>query len=409
MLLCGLHDLRPGVTLGAVVSDPGLPDHDLLRPGVVLDSALISTMKRRGVTHVWIEDDFTRDLDAAVAPQLNAARREVYSRLRDGLAECARGTITTSSIRNHRRAVMGLVIEAISSAKYASLTDSLFSAAGQAGHGANVAYLSLLTGLHLESYVVREQKRLDRQRARDMSVLGLAGLLHDIGKTGIGSAAGDRHETHGEGDSTYREHVRIGHKMLEGTGAPARVAHSVLNHHQRFDGGGWPSLTSATKGRITESLSGKRIHIFARIVAAANVLDNLMRDAEGRARPPVAALHEFASSRFDGWFDPVVRRAMLLRLPPFAIGTEVRLSNGQRAIVTGPNLKRPCRPVVRPLPSPGLSDSRGSEPVPSIDLGQRADLTITHALGVDVSGFLYEPPAVAAADGGPGDSTLLAA
>lgn len=390
MLLCNVNEVRAGAVLGAVVSDPQVPGHDLLRPGVALDASMLARLRARGVMSVWIEDDFTKDLDAAVAPKLEAARMNVYAQLRSGLASSARGTLTTAAVKEQRRAVMGLVLEAIGSARYASLTDSIFSSSGQAGHGANVAYLSLLTGLHLETYVVLEQKRLDRRMARDMSVLGLAGLLHDVGKSVSGNGEQVEHEVHasedGEPRAEYLEHVRAGQKALERSGAPARVTHAVLNHHQRFDGSGWPDLRSVSAGARAGALSGRRIHIFARIVAAANVLDNLMRDSKGEPRPAVAALHEFASSKFDGWFDPVVRRAMLLRMPPFSIGTEVRLSDGRRAVVVEPCPEDPCRPGVRAFPP-----ESGGEPE-SIALSKRRELMITHALGRDVSRYLFDAP-----------------
>lgn len=381
------------------MADPQVPGHDLLRPGVVLDAGMLATLKKRGVRTVWIEDDFTKDLDAAVAPKLAAARQEVYAQLKSGLAASAKGTLTTAAIKDQKRAVMGLVLEAIGSARYASLTDSLFSATGQAGHGANVAYLALLTGLHLENYVVAEQTRLDRRMARDMSVLGLAGLLHDVGKASMSGEVAGEHEVHaaecGELSEGYLSHVAKGKRALESSGAPARVTHAVLNHHQRFDGSGWPDISKVSAGAKPGPLSGKRIHVFARIVAAANVLDNLMRDASGAKRPPVAALHAFASPRFDGWFDPVIRRAMLLRMPPFAIGTEVRLSDGRRAVVVEPCPEDPCRPAVR-----ARVDEAGT-PEP-IALALRRDLKITHALGEEVGQFLYETPVVKMDEGGAG-------
>lgn len=397
MLQCSINEVRAGAVLGAVVSDPQVPGHELLRPGVVLDSGMIARLRKRGVMTLWVEDDFTRDLDSAVAPKLEAARMAVYSQLRDGLASSARGTLTIAAVKEQRRAVMGLVIEAISSARYASLTDSLFASSGQSGHGANVAYLSLLTGLHIETYVVAEQKRLDRRLARDMSVLGLAGLLHDVGKTIEGEGAADEHEVHLEQSAPpsepYLRHVIAGKKALERSGAPARVTHTVLNHHQRFDGSGWPDIGQVSAGVKPGALSGKKIHVFARIVAAANVLDNLLRRATGARRPAVAALHEFASSKFDGWFDPVVRRAMLLRMPPFAIGTEVKLSDSRRAVVIEPCPADPCRPVVRALPGEGAKPGSAPE---SIALSTRREVFITHALGEEVAPYLFEAPVTSA-------------
>lgn len=405
MQLCGISEVAPGSVLGSIVSDPRKPDHDLLRPGVTLDRDLLAGLKQRGVSQLWIEDNLTKDLDAAVAPGLTASRLATYTQLRDTLSACARRSVSCADMQGYRQAIMGMVLESIASSQYASLTDALFGAGGQASHGTNVAYLSLLCGLHIEAYVIREQPRLPVKDAREMSSLGLAGLLHDIGKTKLlpkVSAFHDLHAKENGGDADrpdgYTDHGPLGHAMLECSRAPARVAYTMLHHHQRFDGQGWPAMPRRDDEKTRQPLSGRRIHIFARIVAAANVLDNLMRDAEGARRPPVMALHAFASSRFDGWFDPVVRAAMLARIPPFAIGTQVTLSNGRKGVVIRPNLASPCRPEVRLIP---LDDAAAPE---TIALDATRDIIITHALGVDVAASLYDLPAATwpdAADASP--------
>ncbi len=263
---------------------------------------------------LWVEDDLTADLDAAVAPELIASRIEVYTKLRDDLKTFSRQTVTVSSVQSYRLAVSGLVSQVMASREYVSMIDSLFGASDLATHSSNVAYLSLLAALHVEEYVIAEQKKLDPEHARDVAVLGLAGMLHDIGKTRLPPKAAGFHDIYCDDahprPERYEEHVHLGHQMLADSRAPARVAHVVLNHHQRFDGHGWPDLTVMSAGRVSGPLKGPRIHIYARIVAAANVLENLLRDANGARRPPVAALHAFNSTRFDGWFDPVIRRAL---------------------------------------------------------------------------------------------------
>lgn len=417
MLQCALDDVTPGMILGSTLLDPQRPQHELLRPGVALDAGLLASLRQRGVTRVWVEDDLTKDLDAAVAPTLTASRMQVYGALREGLGAASRGTISTASIREYRAAVLSLVVESVAAAPYASMTDALFGAPGLAAHGTNVAYLSLLCGLQINRYVAAEQSRLPPKEAREVSVLGIAGLLHDIGKCrGVPRVAGfhdiDARESGGGQDrpAGYAEHVTLGRMMLEDSRAPARVAYTVLHHHQRFDGTGWP-VPAASADRARPRFAGRAIHIFARIVSAANVLDGLLRDAAGGQRPPVAALHAFASARFDGWFDPVVRRAMLLRVPAYAIGTHVTLSDGRRAVVVGLNEEDPCRPVVRLHPhGGGRGAGRREATAEVVDLSDAPGVRITHALGVDVAGYEYEAPPVvapaaaeeAAANGGDG-------
>lgn len=393
MLQCSIHDIRAGMVLGAQVCDPRHPEHRLLLPGVTLDGGIIGSLIKRGVTQLWVEDDLTADLDAAVAPQLEGAKLEVYSRLREDLSSMSRQTVTTASVQSYRQAVMDLVTQAISSAAYAGLTGALMDCDGLATHGASVAYLSLLCGLHAEHYLISEQKRLDREQARDMAVLGMAGMLHDIGKVRLHPTLRSRHEANRDEeapDADYTGHVRAGRELLEDARAPARVSHAVLNHHQRHDGSGWPDMGPLTAGRITGPLRGKQIHVFARIVAAANVLDNLLRNAAAAGCPSVVALKAFASSKYDGWFDPVIRRAMLLRVPPFAVGTEVRLSDGRRAVVVAPTPRDPCRPVVRALTA---ADGRRMQTAETMDLADCRGVMITHQMGREVGDCLYDVPA----------------
>lgn len=120
------------------------------------------------------------------------------------------------------------------------------------------------------------------------------------------------------------------------------------------------------------------------------MLDNLLSGADGIQRPPVAALHDFAGAQFDGWFDPVVRLAVLRRIPPFAIGSQVRLSDGQSAVVIAPNLRQPCQPTVRLLDrSPRPSEL----PHTTLNLEDHRGLHITAYAGVDVEKWLFELPA----------------
>jgi HD-GYP domain-containing protein (c-di-GMP phosphodiesterase class II) len=176
--------------------------------------------------------------------------------------------------------------------------------------------------------------------------------------------------------------------MLENTRMPATARQAVLNHHQRFDGSGWPDYADVTGGRRCGALAGDEIHVFSRIVAAANALDNLISDGDQR-RPTVAALKEFAGPRFDGRFDPVVRDLMLRRIPPFPIGSTVRLSDGRAAVVTSLSFDQPCRPTVRLLSDESASRTNDGQPI-TIALVQESDVHIAEYHGQPVSDYLYE-------------------
>lgn len=401
MLLVSLSDLRPGMVVVGSILHPRRPDVELLSPGIALDSRLISRLKHIGVADAWVQHEAVADLDPSISAQLGEVRMAAYTQIRNDFDDIASQTISTGQVVAYRQTVMSLITELISNRKLAGFTDRLFKCgSGLFTHCANVAYLALVAGIELETYIVRQRDRLDVDHARDLTSLGLGAMFHDIGKVGLEPALRDRHEVRAPGNhedhedhddqrEAYRNHVVAGYRLLSGTQFPASATQIVLNHHQRYDGSGWPDMAEVTRNRLTGAQKGNDIHIFSRIVAVANTLDNLMHDADGKRLPPVAALHALAAKPFDAWFDPVVRRVILRRMPPFALGSQVRLSDGRAAAVIAPCIKQPCRPTVRLL----VPEDRDGSPVyPTIELINHDHLSIVEAAGLDVRKWLYHLP-----------------
>jgi HD-GYP domain-containing protein (c-di-GMP phosphodiesterase class II) len=409
LLLCHLNDVVPGTTLGAAVVNPDAPWVQLLKPGVVLDQTLLKLLRERSIEQVWIHHDIAADLDAAVAAQTAAIKVEVYNQLKTDFTRISQRTVGAVDVQKYRQVMSELVLQLVASGEFAGLTDQLFSCkSSMFSHSSNVAYISVLVGLELQDYIVRERKRLTAEHAKDLTSLGLGAMLHDIGKIECGDATGTYHEVAGgESDAefgvnagaavraaepqTYRQHTIAGYRMLRDSRVPASASQIVLNHHQRFSGNGWPNVSAYTKKDHDFAQKEHQIHVFTRIAAAANVLDNLLTGAEQSRRPPVAALHEFTSAKFDGWFDPMIRRAVVRRIPPFAVGSMVMLSDGRQGVVTMPNLKDPCRPAVRPMDGSSLLP-RAAQLSPSRDEYLPANLRIVACAGVNVERWLYELP-----------------
>ncbi|WP_407400921.1 HD-GYP domain-containing protein [Treponema sp.] len=133
--------------------------------------------------------------------------------------------------------------------------------------------------LHTQTYVGIIARELQEQGLyladltdENISMLCNAALLHDIGKIHIPEGILNK-----PGKFTPQEfdimksHPEEGHKILEvlppiADGKFNRIAEEVcLYHHEKWDGTGYPS-----------GLSGKDIPLFARIMAAADVLDALL-------------------------------------------------------------------------------------------------------------------------------------
>jgi putative nucleotidyltransferase with HDIG domain len=120
-----------------------------------------------------------------------------------------------------------------------------------------------------------------------------ASLLHDIGKIGIRQSVLDKDgELTADEYALIKSHPSMGALILAPIQAYANIIPVVEQHHERFDGRGYP-----------HGLSGSQIQIGARIIAVADSFDAMVsdrpyRNALGRQRA-IAAIGEEAGFQFD--------------------------------------------------------------------------------------------------------------
>jgi putative nucleotidyltransferase with HDIG domain len=131
---------------------------------------------------------------------------------------------------------------------------------------------------------------LDKER---LSVLRLGALLHDVGKLAVPPAVLLKSGPLTEVELVQvRRHPAAGVRMLRSLGAPREILPSVLHHHERWDGAGYP------RGR-----AGERIPFEARILTVADSFDAMTSTRPYRApRDAPDALEELrrcAGTQFD--------------------------------------------------------------------------------------------------------------
>ncbi|HRJ49844.1 MAG TPA: hypothetical protein PKU91_04890, partial [Phycisphaerales bacterium] len=103
-------------------------------------------------------------------------------------------------------------------------------------------------------------------------------------------------------------------------------------------------------------------------------------------RPMVRSLAMLLREPYRSWIDPVVLRALLTVVPPYAPGTRVTLSDGCEGVVIGWNPADPCRPTVAEIVAPRrVGTARPHATNVHIDLSRNADLFIARAEGHDVA------------------------
>jgi putative nucleotidyltransferase with HDIG domain len=135
----------------------------------------------------------------------------------------------------------------------------------------------------------------------DRENLHRAALLHDIGKIGVPSNI--LNKTDKLSDEEFRlikNHPSLGAKILEPIIAYKGIIPIVSQHHERFDGLGYPV-----------GIAGKEIHKGARILAVADVYDALSSDRPYRKGWTRAQVINFMKKGAGREFDPMIVEALL--------------------------------------------------------------------------------------------------
>ncbi|HJX15747.1 MAG TPA: HD domain-containing phosphohydrolase, partial [Candidatus Deferrimicrobiaceae bacterium] len=152
------------------------------------------------------------------------------------------------------------------------------------GHSERVTALSLAIGREMGL------------TAKELDTLHRGGMLHDIGKIGIpGSILDKPGKLTRDEFAIIQEHPGKGARILEPIPAFREVIPIVTEHHERFDGKGYP-----------RGLSGEAISLGARILAVADVYDALTSDRPYRValRPEEALSYVVENGGLQ--FDPAV-------------------------------------------------------------------------------------------------------
>ncbi|MBV6519958.1 MAG: Cyclic di-GMP phosphodiesterase [Gemmatimonadaceae bacterium] len=130
--------------------------------------------------------------------------------------------------------------------------------------------------------------------------LNTAALLHDIGRLATRDALLHKSQPLEPAEvRQLREHVRLGLEVLSPLIFPRTVLHFVSDHHEHWDGTGYPS------GR-----SGERLSIGGRILAATDALVSLTSKRPYREPIQPDEALELLANDAGTQFDPTVLRAL---------------------------------------------------------------------------------------------------
>lgn len=319
-----VEHLRPGMVLAVTVYDE--KGRSLLANGHILQESYIDRLLQLGVQAVFIVDERLQDI-SVVDMLSDEVKLKVCKALENMITEVQGGAdYNAQQIRFlvghilqdivNRRGVLSNIMDMRSYDDYTYM------------HCIKVCALSMVLGMGLN---------LSKQ---GLVEIGVGAIMHDIGKIFVPLQILNKpiglnlHEY-----SEVQQHANHGFSILrEYTNISLVSAHVAYQHHERYDGSGYP-----------RRLKGDEIHIYARLVAVADVYDALTSNrVYRRAYLPHQAV-EYIMAGAGTQFSYKVVQAFLQHVPMYPVGSIVRLTDNRVGAVVDVNQGLVGRPVVRIL------------------------------------------------------------
>ncbi|WP_341357219.1 HD-GYP domain-containing protein [Rossellomorea sp. y25] len=168
--------------------------------------------------------------------------------------------------------------------------------------------------------------------------LALAGILADCGMAKVSPHILTKEQPLTEGEfKEVKLHTANGYKMVKDTPLlKTETKLAIFQHHERFDGTGYPSSEKNT-----------RIHLYSQVVGIADVFHAMSSERIYRSKQPVFKVLDMISEDLFGKFDIKVVNSLLQLLGDLRTGTSVRLSTGQYGEVMYTKPGAYTKPIVK--------------------------------------------------------------
>ena len=283
--------------------------------------------------------------------QANTLYGQTLRRSREALKQIADGQ--TVGAAGARAIVSQFTQQLLQSEAFLDMADVMHLSGmdqAQAVHGVNTCLLALLVGRDLEL------------SANDLTLLGLAGLMHDVGEHRLPSTIRFKREPLTRAElKVYQCHAIYSKDLiLDLPSVPPEIAGIVEQHHERLDGTGYPQGASALQ-----------IHPLAQILAVVDEYQDLINPPFMQDRlQPNQALSELYVKR-EASLSIKVITALVRVLSVYPPGTLVELSDGSIGVVASVNAVDRLRPMV--LVYEQAEQELGTR---IVDLGNQLELSI---------------------------------
>lgn len=345
----GTRALQCGMVIDQAIVDK--TGRILIARKTVLDDFLIEALKKMGVTGVYIREgeESPEEEDIEVAPLTleTIEKLKVADRAKVALSESVKTRVNqgiqyifneTSSpdFTNTAESITTSLLDAILQNDAVALNIDALKVSDEYTfkHSVDVATISM---------VIAKKGNLPDS---DIYKIGVAGLLHDVGKSLIPSEVLNKAGRLTEEEfSVMKKHSLFGYNILKAKNdLPSEVVMGVLQHHEKINGKGYPL-------RLTEG----QISTYAKIISIADIYDALVTERpykkafsqQDALEMIMAMTEELDINYMRNFIDSVIL---------YPVDSIVTLSNGEKAKVVKNTPHYPLRPKVVGLQSGKVYD-----------------------------------------------------
>lgn len=318
-----IYCLREGMRLGRnIYSSDGVT---LLTKDVRLTDEYIKSLEKLGVNGVYIEDTVSYDIaiKSVISDEL---RVQAVKSIKGIYNDPSNVSNSITTVENLAKSIIYEILNnkniMVNMVDIKTFDDYMYS------HSVNVAVLSSVIGMAMH---------LDNTKIEKLTA---SALLHDIGKVFMPKDIVNKVEKlTKEEEKLYKCHPEKGYRYIKQYyTVPVTTYVGILQHHERYDGYGYP-----------DGKRGEEISKFGRVLCLCDAYDNLVSERPNKKAYLPSDAIEYIMANNGQIFDPKLVKIFLRRVAPYPLGTILKLSNGERAIVIGNNEECSTRPTVRNL------------------------------------------------------------
>jgi HD-GYP domain-containing protein (c-di-GMP phosphodiesterase class II) len=322
----------------------------LLKSGVKLTSSYIASLKRHNILAVIVDTMSGYDGQDAEFYMRESTRIHAMASMQRWMQANKRQHEFSGVIDSVKTIVEEILAGRIPSVGLAEISASdLYTFA----HSIDVCAFSVYMGIR---YGLKKDRLLK---------LGIGSILHDLGKVRVPPETLNKPGKLTEAEfQVIKNHPVWGYNMLLeylSNQLSDTALEIVLNHHERFDGNGYPN-----------GLKGDDISDMTVICALADVYSALTADRVYRRAFPLNEAYEIILASGNTAFKLDIVRLFAASVHPFPVDTLVLLSTGQIGCVLSLNSNLPFRPVIM------IAETREI-----IDLAQSLSVVISRSLTDD--------------------------